>query len=111
MMRALIRCGLLVIVMLATKLEAAVTPSAGCGKKFASGSYRMMDQNVTWTHRVFVPSGLNSSTARPLIMVFHGWGGDENEFLGDRNVTKLANQRGYILVAPRGLGAASPRLK
>ena len=37
-------------------------------------------------------------------MVFHGWGGDENEFLADKNVTTLADERGYIVVAPRGLG-------
>jgi poly(3-hydroxybutyrate) depolymerase len=108
MTRALTRCCLLVSVMLAPKLEAAVTPSLGCGKKLASGSYQMADQNVSRTYRVFVPSGYQSNNAYPLVMVFHGWGGDENEFLGDKNVTTLANQRGYIVVAPRGLGSASP---
>jgi polyhydroxybutyrate depolymerase len=67
-----------------------------------------MDQNVTRTYRVFVPSGYKAATSYPLVMVFHGWGGDENEFLGDNSVTTLADQRGYIVVAPRGLGSAAP---
>jgi len=40
--------------------------------------------------------------------MFHGWGGNENEFLGSKSVTRLADKRGYILVAPRGLGAGAP---
>jgi poly(3-hydroxybutyrate) depolymerase len=103
MMRALTRCCPLVIAMLAPTLGAAVTPSAGCGKTLASGSYQLTDQNVTRTYRVFVPSGYKPGIAHPLVMVFHGWGGDENEFLGDTNVTTLANRHGYIVVAPRGL--------
>ena len=101
-------CCLLAMTMLSPALGAAVTPSPGCGKTLASGTYRMTDQNVTRTYRVFVPSSYESGTAYPLVMVFHGWGGDENEFLGDKSVTTLANQRGYILVAPRGLGSAIP---
>jgi hypothetical protein len=39
-----------------TDVGAAATPSPGCGKTLASGVYQMMDQNVTRTYRVFVPS-------------------------------------------------------
>jgi poly(3-hydroxybutyrate) depolymerase len=107
--RALTRCCCLVVIaMLAPTLGAAVTRSAGCGKTLASGTYQMTDQAVTRTYRLFVPSGYKPSTAYPLVMVFHGWGGDENEFLGDRDVTTLANKRGYIVAAPRGLGSATP---
>ncbi len=62
----------------------------------------------TRTYRVFVPSGYKPGIAYPVVIVFHGWGGNENEFLGDRNVTTLADQRGYIVVAPRGLGSGAP---
>jgi poly(3-hydroxybutyrate) depolymerase len=44
-------------------------------------------------------------------MVFHGWGGDENEFLDDAGVRALADERGDILVAPRGLGSGAPDAK
>ena len=58
--------------------------------------------------RVHVPTGYDARTGSPLIMIFHGWGGNEDEFLGDKTVTALADQRGYILVAPRGLGSGAP---
>jgi polyhydroxybutyrate depolymerase len=63
------------------------------------------------TFRVHVPKGYKNNTAAPLVLVFHGWGGDENEFLGNRSVRSLADRRGYILVAPRGLGSGDPDYK
>jgi poly(3-hydroxybutyrate) depolymerase len=106
--RALPRCCLLAMTMLAPPWGVAATPSSGCAKTLASGTYQMTDQNLTRTYRVFVPSRYKPDTAYPLVVVFHGWGGDENEFLGDKNVTTLADERGYIVVAPRGLGSAAP---
>ena len=104
-------CCLLAIAMLGPTLGEAVAPSPGCGKTLANGRYQMTDQNVTRTYRAFVPSGYKPNTAYPLVMVFHGWGGNENEFLGNRNVRTLADQRGYIVVAPRGLGSGAPGFK
>jgi polyhydroxybutyrate depolymerase len=109
--RTMTRCWLVVMTMSTPTLEAAATPSPGCGKTLTSGTYQMADQNATRTYRVAVPSGYKPATAYPLVLVFHGWGGDENEFLGDSNVAALASKRGYIVVAPRGLGAATPDSK
>jgi polyhydroxybutyrate depolymerase len=39
--------------------------------------------------------------------MFHGWGGNENNFLGNSRLTTLASLRGYVLVAPRGLGSGA----
>lgn len=108
---ALTRCCLFSVVMVSPTLEAAGAQSAGCGKTLGSGTYQIRDQNETRTYRVFVPSGYRPGVAHPVVIVFHGWGGNENEFLGDRNVTTLADQRGYIVVAPRGLGSAAPDAK
>ncbi len=108
MTRALTRCCLLATAMLVPIWVAAATASSGCGKTLASGTYQLGDQGVTRTYRVFVPSHYKPGTAHPVVMVFHGWGGDENEFLGDKKVTKLADERNYIVVAPRGLGSAGP---
>ena len=105
--RVLTRCRLLAMTMLVSTSGAAAT-STGCGKTLASGIYQMKDQHVARTYRVFVPSRYQPGVAYPLVMVFHGWGGDENEFLDDKTVTTLADERGYIVVAPRGLGSAAP---
>lgn len=40
--------------------------------------------------------------------MFHGLGGSENDFLLDQSLISLANQRGYLLAAPRGLGSNAP---
>jgi poly(3-hydroxybutyrate) depolymerase len=104
-------CCLLAIAMLGPALVESATPSSGCGKTLASGTYQMTDQGATRTYRVFVPSGYKPDTAYPLVMVFHGWGGNEDEFLGDSKVRTLSDQRGYIVVAPRGLGSAAPDSK
>jgi polyhydroxybutyrate depolymerase len=108
MIGALTRCSVLVMTMIAPAWGAVTTPSLGCGKTLASGTHSMTDQNVARTYRVFVPSRYQPGVVYPLVLVFHGWGGDENEFLDDKNVTTLAEQRGYIVVAPRGLGSAAP---
>jgi polyhydroxybutyrate depolymerase len=108
MTRTPMRCGLLAAAMLAPTWAACATPSSGCGQALASGSYRMTDQNLTRTYSVLVPARYRPGTAYPLVVAFHGWGGDENELLGDKNVTRLAGERGYILVVPRGLGSTGP---
>ena len=43
-----------------------------------------------------------------MILAFHGWTGDEKTIIGDKNVKNLSEERGYIIVAPRGLGSDSP---
>jgi poly(3-hydroxybutyrate) depolymerase len=90
-------------------------PSPGCGADgWASGSYTMQQRDlgdstdITRHFRVHVPRGYKKNVPAPLIVIFHGWGGDEDEFLGNKSVRSLADKRGYILLAPRGLGAGAP---
>jgi poly(3-hydroxybutyrate) depolymerase len=77
MKRVATQCCLLAVTTLAPTWGVGATPSSGCGKTLASGVYQMTDQNVTRTYRVFLPSGYQPSIAYPMVMVFHGWGGDE----------------------------------
>ena len=55
-----------------------------------------------------MPENYVSTSASHLIMLFHGWGGGQNEFIGNTTVTNEANQQGYILIAPVGLGSGEP---
>jgi len=111
MTHVLTRCCLLATTILASAWGAASTPSTGCERTLASGRYRMTDQNVIRAYRVFVPSRYKPGTAYPLVMVFHGWGGDENEFLGDKNVTTLADERGGVERRDIYLGVGPERRK
>lgn len=87
---------------------AAALPSRGCGKSLSSGNYTLSHAGVTRHYRLFVPTGYRANTASPLVVAFHGWGGNENEFLGNASVRAASNRHGYIVVAPRGLGAGAP---
>jgi hypothetical protein len=50
----------------------------------------------------------SSENPYPLILAFHGITDDENFILDFDIVKTLAEERGYIIVAPRGLGSDSP---
>lgn len=85
----------------------ATTPSMGCGEDSADGGTRTIEHNgIERTYRVLRPE--QGGAPAPVILVFHGWGGNENEFLQDATVATLARERGYLVAAPRGLGSEDP---
>lgn len=81
----------------------------GCGgAAMSSGTHTVTHRGLTRTFKLFVPDRYDGRTPSRLVVIFHGWGGDENEFLGDPAVVEAANAHGYLLVAPRGIGAGPP---
>jgi poly(3-hydroxybutyrate) depolymerase len=62
-------------------------------------------------YRVYLPAGYDGTRAFPLVVMLHGALGDERYFFGGMfgpDVIKgEADRRGYILVAPNGLGRFS----
>jgi len=86
--------------------------SSGCGQSgLTSGTYTLQHNGLSRIYRIYVPTSYNIDQAAKLVMIFHGWGGNENEFLSDPTVIAEADARGYILVAPRGLGSGAPDFK
>ena len=85
----------------------ALTPGCKAGG-LSNGTYTMPHNGITRTFRLYVPPGYKQNVPARMVVMFHGWGGNEDEFLGDTVVTSEAGARGYILVAPRGLGAGLP---
>ena len=55
-------------------------------------------------YRMYVPTGYNGTRALPLIVALHGLGANEDSFMDGyaKTVPTLAEQRGYIVVAPLG---------
>jgi len=55
-------------------------------------------------YRVYVPKAYDGGKAFPLIVALHGLGGTENTMLQQANgeLQKLAEEHGYIVVAPLG---------
>ena len=69
-------------------------------------AYRSSFDGQLVPYRIYVPSNYDKAKKYPLIMLLHGAGGDENNFL-DRYQSmwpKLAEERGYIIVAANGRG-------
>ena len=89
--------------------SAAPPDPTGCGAEtYTSGNYELEHGGLTRTFRVFVPDSHSDTTPAPLVLAFHGWGGSVNEFLGSNAVISESEARGYIVVAPLGLGAGPP---
>ncbi len=72
-------------------------------------AYRSSFDGKLVPYRVYVPTTYDKSKAYPMITMLHGAGGDENNFMDryDGLWPKLAEQRGYIIVAVNGRGPVS----
>jgi len=82
---------------------------SGCeASGWTSGRYDMDHGGVERTFRVHVPEGYDPANPAPLVVAFHGWGGDGTEFVGSSVVTGQADERGYVVIAPVGLGSGQP---
>lgn len=82
---------------------------SGCGGPgLNSGTYTLPVSSIARTFRLYVPPSYKRDAPARLVVVFHGWGGDEGEFMDDPNVINEARRRGYVLVGPRGLGSGAP---
>jgi predicted esterase len=91
------------------ELESGRDPLAARRGDFRK-AYRSKVDNTLQPYRIFVPSSYDGSKPFPLIVALHGMGGDENSYfdLYANGAFKLeAEQRGYIVVCPKGRQPAS----
>jgi predicted esterase len=67
-------------------------------------SYRFAEASKDEPYRLYVPTNWDGQAKLPLVMFLHGAGADENAYVDANNkqVVNLAQQHGYILVAPLG---------
>lgn len=108
MHKSVVGSGLLLALIIGSS-GAAGAGSAGCSRPaLQSGTYVMRYGGLERRYRVSVPPHHDAAHPQRLVMVFHGWGGDESEFLDEPGVAAEANRRGYVLVAPRGVGSGPP---
>ena len=76
-----------------------------CGESnWSSGIYSLERNGLSRDFRVFVPEAYEGREPAPLIVAFHGWGGGSGEFLDKGVVRAELEARGYLLIAPVGLG-------
>lgn len=58
--------------------------------------------NINRTYSIYVPSSYNGTVALPLILNFHGFGGDIKEYKTYASMEALAERENFILVYPQG---------
>ncbi len=71
-------------------------------------SYPFAPTGEPMPYRLYVPSGYDGKTPMPLVVVLHGSGMTEDTLFdqsGGQALKQLAEQRGYIVLAPRGYSA------
>jgi len=66
--------------------------------------YKFVAANVDEPYRLYVPTNWDGKTKLPLAMFLHGSGSDENTYVdqNSKQLITLAQQHGYLLVAPLG---------
>lgn len=96
------------LAMLSTDSMADKSPGCAVAQGIDNGTYTMVSGDLERTYRVHVPTAYQAGEPAPLVVLFHGWSGDENDYLDVPMVREKADRRGYILVAPRGIGSGPP---
>ncbi len=102
------------VTRLVEQLEAGGDPFAGKTGDLRQ-AYRSTIDGTLQPYRVYVPQTLEAERTYPLLVVLHGHHGDENTYFdkyvdratGTRTLLRLAEERGYFVVAPRGRGPGS----
>lgn len=66
--------------------------------------YHFPAANADMPYRLYVPTSWDGRSRLPLIVILHGAGADENRYVdgNDKQLIRLAEQHGYILVSPLG---------
>lgn len=76
-------------------------------------TYLFPDSRTEVPYRVCVPSNWDGKSKLPMVVFLHGGWNDESSYLdqNDKQMVKLADKRGYLLVSPLGYhGAYGNRL-
>jgi polyhydroxybutyrate depolymerase len=88
--------------------------TTGCGKasSIALGTSadvmidahpRQAEGYTTRGYRVHVPTGYHVNRPLPVVLVFHGYGGNSAGMEGSTGFSSLADQQGFMVVYPQGL--------
>ena len=86
-----------------TSLQAGTDPFAGKTGDLKR-HYAFTDAGEVMPYRVYVPTSYRAERTYPLVVLLHGNGLTENQFMDSYNgeLQRLADARGYIVAAPLG---------
>ncbi len=64
----------------------------------------LIHDGIRRSYILYIPPQYNSQTSIPLVLLFHGGGGNAKQALDYYGMVEKADQEGFILVAPNGTG-------
>jgi polyhydroxybutyrate depolymerase len=64
----------------------------------------------TRTYLLYVPASYHPGTATPLVLGFHGGGGNGRAFMHQTQLNTVAHQKGFLVAYPDGTGATQARM-
>ena len=92
-----------------TGVSGANNSNGSCSQtNWTSGALSIEHNEIERKFRVHIPLNYKSDTPAPLVLGFHGWSGNENEFLDNQTVRSQLDEYNYIMITPLGLGSAEP---
>jgi poly(3-hydroxybutyrate) depolymerase len=93
-------------VLLALALVAGPTsaqlPDSPTHARIQSRSYHFMDAHTDLPYELYVPTSYDPQAPSSLIVLLHGLGSRPERVIRYQSLTELAEERGYIVVAPMG---------
>jgi poly(3-hydroxybutyrate) depolymerase len=69
-------------------------------------TYEFKEAGKAMEYALFVPSRYDKEKKTPLIVALHGLGGNPQQIIRSRGLSDLAEQHGYIVVAPMGYNSS-----
>ena len=91
----LITCSLSILFMSCNKVK-----GDSCGSN--TGAETLIHDNQQREYMLYVPSSYNAAAPTPLVLNFHGFGGQASDYMNDADMRALADAQNFILVYPQG---------
>jgi predicted peptidase len=73
-------------------------------------AYRSAIDDMVQPYRFYIPANYDAKKKWPMVVALHGMGGDENSFFAGYDngaIRRVAEERGYVVVCPKGRGPYS----
>ncbi|MCP5116127.1 MAG: hypothetical protein GY953_35320, partial [bacterium] len=81
---------------------AACLPAAYAKGKVEKHTYDFKEAEKEMEYRLYIPTDYSKAKKTPLVVVLHGLGSNPSQVIRYAGITKEAEARGYIVVAPFG---------
>ncbi|MBI33942.1 MAG: hypothetical protein CMP67_01085 [Flavobacteriales bacterium] len=84
----------------------------GCRKKeccvpennydYSSEIQNIVHNGISREYLIYIPSSFSGDSVAPLVLNFHGFGGNINDYLSYTSMLSIAETEGFVLVFPQG---------